>query len=104
MIRGTTPTLTLKILNNTVDLTAANNVYVTIKQKNYTLTKTSAFLEIAVNTIDCYLTQEESLRLVEGAADVQVNWTYESNGTTYRAATKVKQIAITQQLLNKVIS
>jgi len=41
MVRGTTPTLTLHILDETIDLTQAENVYITIKQEKYTLTKTT---------------------------------------------------------------
>lgn len=104
MVRGTTPTLTLHILDDNIDLTQATNVYLTIKQDNYTLTKTTPQLELSSNIIDCYLTQEESLRFSEGAADVQINWTYQNDGITYRAATKIKTIQIGPQLLTRVVS
>ncbi len=104
MVRGTTPTLTLHILDDNIDLTQATNVYLTIKQDNYTLTKTTPQLELSSNIIDCYLTQEESLRFSEGAADIQINWTYQNNGITYRAATKIKTIQIGPQLLTRVVS
>ena len=104
MVRGTTPTLILHILDDNIDLTQATNVYLTIKQDNYTLTKTTPQLELSTNTIDCYLTQEESLRFSEGAADVQVNWTYQNNGIVYRAATKIKTIQVGPQLLTRVVS
>lgn len=104
MVRGTTPTLTLHILDETIDLTQAENVYITIKQEKYTLTKTTPQLELTTNTINCYLTQEESLRFSEGTADVQVNWTYQNNGIIYRAATKIKSIQIGPQLLARVVS
>lgn len=104
MVRGTTPTLTLHILDDNIDLTQATNVYLTIKQDNYTLTKTTPQLELSSNIIDCYLTQEESLRFSEGTAEVQVNWTYQNNGTVYRAATKIKTIQVGPQLLTRVVS
>lgn len=104
MVRGTTPTLTLHILDDNIDLTQATNVYLTIKQDNYTLTKATPQLELSSNIINCYLTQEESLRFSEGAADIQINWTYQNDGVTYRAATKIKTIQISPQLLTRVVS
>ena len=40
MIRGTTPTFTLNMLDEQLDLRNASNVYATFKQKNVLLTKT----------------------------------------------------------------
>ena len=46
MVRATTPTLTLTINDESVDLTAARNVYVTLEQNDTTLTKTGEELEL----------------------------------------------------------
>lgn len=105
MIRGTTPTFTFTIRNNDVDLTEANNVYVSLVQGNKEIVKTGEDLEIAARTVSVWLTQTESMSLAEGSnAEVQINWTYiDMNDTTRRAATKVKAIPINKQLLRRVV-
>lgn len=107
MIRGTTPTFTFTIKNDTVDLAEAQNVYVTIRQGSKEITKTGDDIEVETRTVNVFLGQEESLGLSEGAnAEVQINWTYldQIDATTIRrAATKVKTIQITKQLLKRVI-
>ena len=107
MIRGTTPTFTFTIVNETVDLTEAENVYVTIRQGSKEITKTGESLEVAARTVDVFLNQEESLSLSEAnPAEVQINWTYLDpidNTIVRRAATKVKSIPIAKQLLKRVI-
>ena len=63
-------------------------------------------LNVDGRTVSLWLTQEESLRLTAGVnAEVQINWTYmDSDGVTVRrAATKLKTIPITKQLLKRVI-
>ena len=106
MIRGTTPTFTLTLSDNTIDLGDAENVYVTLRQGKTDITKSGTDLTIDDNVVSVFLTQEESLDLSESTtAEVQVNWTYlDTDGTTVRrAATKVKEIPITKQLLKRVI-
>lgn len=113
MIRGTTPTLTLKVPD--VDLTRVEEVYVTVKQKNITVTKTGDDIEIETivgendtvqgSRILCWLAEQESLELSENVdALIQVNWTYIDGGFKKRAATKTKLIEIEKQLLNGVIT
>lgn len=106
MIRGTTPTLTLTIRNETVDLSEAANIYVTLRQGVKEITVSDG-LEIGTpRTVQVFLTQEQSLGLVEGKAEIQVNWTYPDpiSGAPRRAATKVKTIPIDKQLLRRVIA
>ena len=107
MIRGTTPTFTFTIVNETVDLTEAENVYVTIRQGSKEITKTGEDLEVAARTVNVFLNQEESLSLSETVqAEVQINWTYLDpidNTIVRRAATKVKSVSVTKQLLKRVI-
>ena len=108
MIRGTTPTfrLTIQPKQGSVDLSVADNVYVAIKQGNTTIELTGDELEIDENVISCWIPQEKSLRLVEGAAaKIQVNWTYtDESANTKRAATVVKQITIGEQLIRRVLA
>lgn len=97
--RGTTPTFTLA-LPETVDLTAARNVYVSFKGGSRALTKSGSDLDISPHSIDVYLDQKETLSFMQGTVDVQVNWTY-ANGR--RAATLIKKIEMSPNLLERVV-
>ena len=107
MIRGTTPTFTLTIADTSVDLGQAENIYFTLTQGSNAITKSGEDLEVGTRTVNVFLTQEESIDLIEGAgADIQLNWTYldpGGSGIVRRAATKVKTIQITKQILRRVI-
>ena len=114
IIRGTTPTFTMRIPN--ANLLDAESVYVTVKQVNTTITKTGSDVEVQSivgdndevtgSMVMCWLTERESLKLQEGVdALIQVNWTYLHNGRNVkRAATKSKIIEIDKQLLNGAIT
>lgn len=105
MIRATTPTFTLTVKSTTLDLSEADNIYVTLAQGKKEITKTGEDVELTVpRTVSVWLTQEESLGLSEGCIDVQLNWTYtDANQNTRRAATVPKRIAVTTQLLKRVV-
>lgn len=100
MIQGTTPTFTLTIDSETVDLTAARNVYVTFEHRGGKLTKTGADIVVQAKTVDVYLTQEETLAFPVGSAKVQINWTYNDGS---RASTIEEQILISDNLLKEVL-
>lgn len=104
MIRGTTPTFTFTLKNQDVDLSAAQNVFVALAQGSTLIEKTGTDLEIDTRTVSVFLTQKESLQLLECSnCEVQINWTYlDLDGETVRrAATKVKSIPISKQLLRR---
>ena len=106
MIRATTPTFTFTVKDQTLDLTEATNIYATLAQGEKTIiTKTDDDIVLTQpRTVSVWLTQEESLSLVEGSMDVQLNWTYlDSDQNVRRAATKTKTIQVTKQLLKRVI-
>lgn len=104
MIRGTTPTDTITIKNpGDLDLTTVLDVYVTIRQGQVSITKTGEDLDVAKAAVSYCLTQQESLRFKDGAAEAQINWTYMDNGGKKRAATKWLPIQIDKQLLERVI-
>lgn len=105
MIRATTPTFTLTISGDSVDLTQATSVYVTIAQGDNVITLTGDDLTITENTISCFLNQEQALSLFGNSpAKIQVNWTYtDATDVIKRAATKVVTIQIGEQLLKQVI-
>lgn len=98
---GTTPTFILS-LPDTVDMTLANAVYFTLRQRSVTITKSGDAVEVVDGqTIHVFLDQRETLRLVPGAADIQLNWTYADG---QRADTNIVTINIGDNLLKAVIS
>ena len=105
MIRATTPTLTLTIKDDSVDLTQAKAVYVTLEQgQSFSVTKTGSDLSVTEQTVECWLSQEETLSLKAGQPLlVQINWLYDVNGVTHRAATTVGSVYVSGQLLTEVI-
>lgn len=107
MVNGTTIPITLTVGElGEVDLTGAINVYVTLAQNNTAITLTGDELSVSDNVVEFNLTQAQSLSLTAGIpVEVQVNWTYyDDGGAARRAATRVKKITVTEQLLKQVIA
>ena len=100
MIRATTPTFTLTVKDDNLNLGLANHVYVTISQGHTEITKSGEYLSIENNVVEVWLAQQESLRLSPGDAKIQINWTC----TERRAATRKKTFPIEEQLLQRVIT
>lgn len=111
MIRGTTPTFTLKLKNkdgtpSEIDLNEADNIYFTISQGAKSIIKDNDDIEIeSGNTVLVFLTQKESLSLKEfQKTEIQLNWTYQdADGRTRRAATRVQEIELGKQLYKEEI-
>ncbi len=108
MIQATTPTVILT-LPNTVDLTTAQEVYVSFRQRsalaaNNVLTKTlgpSVWLADG-HTINVYLTQTETLGFIPSRAiEVQVNWITAGGD---REATLIATMGIADNIINEVIT
>lgn len=101
MIRGTTPTLTLKVPKR--DLRECN-VIVTFQNKGITINKKNEDMEIRYDNCASYLdvpfSQNDTLAFPQGTANVQVNWIYQ-NGI--REATQTAVIDIEANLYNKVM-
>lgn len=104
MYRGTTPTYTLT-LPETVDLTEATEVIVTFATTNHEilLEKHLADVEIELNTISVWISQEESLLFPIGLIEIQVNWTYVSGEHTDRACTEIVSVTSHRNLHDEVI-
>lgn len=101
IIRGTTPTFVLKINDPTVDLTLAENVYASFTQgKSVNITKTGESLDIQPHQVAVYLSQEETLKFIEGVIEIQLNWTYNNAA---RAATRIANVEISKNLIGRVI-
>lgn len=105
MVRGTTPDFILTI--DGLDLTG-QTVFVTIKQRPVEITKTNDDLTITVVTsgtkpnseIEVLLSQEETLSLREGDAEVQVRWI---GADGYADATETATFDVYKVLLERVI-
>lgn len=103
--RGTTPTYRLILQDTTIDLAEANDVYVTFADGKYNkiIEKTGSDLYIDGNTVEIFLTQEETLKLPSGEILVQINWTYQEGTTIKRAASQIVRTTSARNLKNEVI-
>ena len=99
MVQATTPTFILT-LPDTVDLSQAANIYFSLRQKNVLIEKTGDDLTVDGQTVSVYLSQAETLQLVSGAAQIQLNWTY-ANGA--RACSNIVSVQVTENLLKEVV-
>ena len=101
MIRGTTPDL---ILTLPVDLTDCT-VYVTLGRRPTMITKTGGDLIVTPgatsSTIEIWFTQEDTLSLREGQAEIQVRYI---NAEARAYATNVKTVTVGKVLLEGVIT
>lgn len=99
MVQATTPTFVLT-LPETVDLSQAANIYFSLRQKNVLIEKTGDDLSVDGQTVSVYLGQAETLQLVSGAAQIQLNWTY-ANGS--RACSNIVSVQVSENLLKEVV-
>lgn len=99
MVQATTPTFVLT-LPDTVDLSQAANIYFSLRQKNVIIEKTDDDLTVDGQTVSVYLSQAETLQLVPGAAQIQLNWTYANSA---RACSNIVSVQVTENLLKEVV-
>lgn len=97
-MQGLTPTISI-IVPNDVDLTEAENVYPSIKQNN-TLIIPATF-DVSEHQCDIYLSQEETLRLEQGRAEIQVNWVF---STGQRCATVPQELKVMRNHILEVLT
>lgn len=95
----TTPTFTLTFSEQGLDLTQAQNVYVTFNSGATWITKTGEDLTVNDKSIIVSLTQEETARFIMGVLKIQANWT--QNGK--RIASEIVGYDMTGQLLTRVV-
>lgn len=100
--RGTTPTYTLILNQEDLDLSNATDVFVTFSNKDYRkiIEKEKNDLTIDGNEIEVYLSQEETLKFPLDHVLVQVNWTI--NNT--RCASVVGVIPVHRNLKEEAIT
>lgn len=103
MRRGTTPTITITCIGETFD---DSDLFVTLEQGCLQITKSG---EDVIKTVlqggeDCtvaiYLTQEETLMLTKGSAQIQIRWI---NNNGLANASPIKSIKVDPILLEGVI-
>ena len=95
-MQGLTPTIIVTI--SAVDLTEVAHVYPSLKQGR-TIIRPESF-EVSAHQVDVYLTQSETLLLIPGDAEIQINWTY-ANGQ--RGATVPKPMTVSANHLREVL-
>lgn len=107
MIRYTTPTVTLTVNGiGNLDLSAAEEVVVTLIQGETQYDITGNDLEIEGNTISFQLSEEQTAALTEDVSVLcQVNWTWQNDGGTLgRGATNIVRIPIGKQLYQEAMT
>lgn len=101
MYRGTTPTLYLE-LETELDLSDVTEMWVTFKSPTVEVTKSlsEVIFDSTTNVITVTLTQEETLKLYNGKADVQVRL---KTSTDLAYATDIADVEIGRILKEGVI-
>ena len=100
MVQATTPTFVLT-LPETVDLSEAENVYFTIRQNQTLITKSGDNITVDGNTVYVPLSQAETVRLYNGVAKIQLNWTYADGN---RACSNIVNIKVDSNLIMEVLA
>ena len=100
--RGTTPTLFLTFDEDPeLDLLQAVSWYVTLSDGRGKVTKTGDALTVSEKEIDVTLSQEDTLKLKVGRAEIQANWVY-ANGL--RGGSEISYVMLSKQLLDEVLT
>ena len=101
---GFTPTLLLSIPEETEDLTAVDEIHVTIEGGGCRVDKSGDDVTVLSATeIELTLTQAETLQMWGNSVKIQVNWLY--TGTLLRWGTKPSApITLDEQMLPEVLN
>ena len=101
MRRGTTPTLTIRLVD--MDVKDITSIYVTFKQGEKILTKTNSEIRIDIdnNAVSVPFTQEETLYFSKGMIETQIRGLL-ADGVT-AVASKVRSFSMEKVLLEGVI-
>lgn len=98
--QATTPTFICTV-PDTVDLTAAENVYFTISQFANTITKRGESLDIDSHSVSVYLSQGDTVGISPSRpVELQLNWTY-ADGS--RGMTKIVSVEVDRNLIPEVL-
>ena len=99
MVQATTPTFILT-LPDTVDLSEVSHLYFTIEQNKTIVKKQDQDLTVDGQTVQVFLSQQETLQFKTGTANIQLNWTY---GNGARGCSNIVQVHVDENLLKKVV-
>lgn len=99
MTQGTTPTFKLT-LPESVDLTEATNVYLTLLAGAQSIRKTGEELSFTAHEVNVYLSQAETVPLRVGSGSIQLNWTYPDGS---RACSNIATVPIKYNLEQEVL-
>ena len=96
IIKGTTPTITFTFTD--FDPTTAQKIIVTFSNG---LEITEQDLAVGSNSIACWLSQEQTLNMMQGTTTVQVNFLFADG---QRVATRPERIEWEKNLHNEVMA
>lgn len=104
MYKGTTPTFIFTAPEE-LDLTQASEIYVTFSRMNEVeiFTKKGDELTVTSDSVEVYLTQEETLSFPDNTIKIQINWTYTEGGKVKRACSEKMIISAKHNLKNEVL-
>ena len=102
--RGVTPTFTFRGPQD-LDMTLARQIWVTFStpDEREILTKTGNDVTAVANTVQVYLTQNETLRMPSRNVKVQLNWVYQDGSREKRASSNKFVINTENNLKNEVL-
>lgn len=100
--QGATDTIEMNFSDD-VDLNLVSKLRFTLKQETVTLTKETpdTSIEIDHNVVTVHLTQEDTLQLDTGVADLQLNWLY---GDGQRGNSNIVGVFVYPNLVDEVIT
>ena len=99
--QATTPTFICTVPNS-VDLTAAQNVYFTMMQLMRKITKSGTALTVDPHSVSVYLDQSETVGFSPSfPVELQLNWTYEDGS---RGMTKIVTVTVDRNLVPEVLA
>ena len=83
-----------------------HGIYVTFCKMDGSLimTKTGDDLNITNNSVEVYLTQEETLSFPNGQIQVQLNWLYPEGNRVKRACSEIMSISAKKNLIDEVLT
>ncbi len=104
MIPGCTTALPIDIDDQTLDLSQAAEVWVTLSQAGSGVTVTGERVTVSGQRVTAYFSQQDSLRLRDNEpATGQINWIYNDSGIITRGSTDPFPVNIGTQLLRRAL-
>lgn len=97
----TTPTFLLEFPEDSeIDLTSADEVYVTFAFRGEIVTKSGDDLTVTANTVSVLMSEDETMSFPVGDVQIQVNWTSGAN----RFASEIVSYPVTDNLIARLLT